>query len=131
LILLDTHAWVWWVADPRRLSPAARRRVDQEASDAGVHVSAMSCWEVALLVRRGRLALTMDLEKWLALSEALPYLHFVSVDHVIAVRSNLLPGTLHEDPADRIILATALVLDATLITKDDKLRKYPHVVTLW
>jgi PIN domain nuclease of toxin-antitoxin system len=131
LILLDTHAWVWWVSAPPKLSAAARRRIDRAVEEDGVHVSAMSCSEVSLLVRRRRLELTMEVEDWVALSEALPYLHFVPVDHRIALRSNNLPPPFHEDPADRIIVATALSLGATLVTKDTKLRDYPPVATLW
>ena len=131
MILLDTHAWVWWVGRPKLLSPAARRRIDEAVEEGGVGVSAMSCWEVSLLVRRGRLELTMDIEDWIARSEALPFLDFLPVDHHVAVRSNNLPGKLHDDPADRIIVATAQVHGLTLITKDRRLRRYAHVETVW
>ena len=66
-----------------------------------------------------------------AACEALPSVRYVPVDNRIALRSVLLPDPLHDDPADRIIIATALQLGATLITRDDKLRAYPHVETLW
>jgi PIN domain nuclease of toxin-antitoxin system len=82
-------------------------------------------------VRRGRLELSMDVGDWVAKAEALPLLRFVPVDNRIALRSVLLPPPLHNDPADRIIVATALQLGATLITKDEKLRGYPHVRTVW
>jgi len=73
----------------------------------------------------------MEAEDWIARSESLPFLDFVPVDNRIAIRSTRLPGSFHADPADRIIVATTLLLGATLITKDDKLRRYPHVDTLW
>lgn len=131
MIVLDTHAWVWWVASPERLSPSARERIDSAAKDLQVHISSISCWELTLLVKKGRLALTMDVQEWIAKSEALPFFRFVPVDNQIAVLSNHLPGDFHEDPADRIITATTSILKATLITKDQKLRDYPHIPTLW
>lgn len=73
----------------------------------------------------------MPLEEWIGLSESLPYLHFVAVDHQIALRSNALPGSWHEDPADRIIVATALQLGAALVSKDGKLRRQQNVQTVW
>jgi PIN domain nuclease of toxin-antitoxin system len=131
LIVLDTHAWVWWVSNPERLSPAARERIDSEAAEQQVHVSSISCWEVALLVKKGRLELSLDLGEWIGRSEALPFLRFFPVDNQVALLSNQLPGELHQDPADRMIVATASILGATLITKDQKLREYPHIETFW
>jgi PIN domain nuclease of toxin-antitoxin system len=131
LIVLDTHAWIWWVASPERLSPSAKQRIDNEAEKAPILVSSISAWEVALLVKKGRLELTMDVEDWIAKSESLPAFRFIPVDNRIAVLSSYLPGELHEDPADRIITATALTLGATLITKDQKLQDYPHLETFW
>lgn len=131
MIVLDTHAWIWWIANPERLSRPARERIDQAADEHQVHVSSISTWEVAMLVKKGRLELSMDVEEWVARSEALPFLRFVPMDNRIAVLSNQLADGLHEDPADRIITATTLVLEATLITRDQRLRDYPHVETLW
>lgn len=131
MILLDTHTWIWWASDPALLSGKARSAVNK-ARDAGeVHVSAISAWEVAVLEKRGRLKLTMHVRDWIARSEALPFLHFVPVNTRIAVDSVELPGAFHEDPADRIIVATARTLNAVLVTKDEKILKYPHVKALW
>lgn len=73
----------------------------------------------------------MDVEEWGARSEALPFVRFVPIDNRIAVLSTQLGDGLHEDPADRIITATTLALGATLITRDQRLRDYRHVETLW
>lgn len=131
MIVLDTHAWIWWVGRPELLSRKAIQRIDSAIDDGSIYISAISSWEISLLVKKGRLELTTDVEDWIAASEALPFFRFVPIDNRIAVRANFLPGELHEDPADRIIVATALLMGATLITKDRKIRGYSHVETLW
>lgn len=131
MIVLDTHAWVWWIAASRQLSSRARQRIESLMDRGGIYVSSISCWEIGMLVSRGRLELTMDAEDWIARCESLPFLSFVPVDNKIALRSTRLPGRLQEDPADRIIVATALSLGATLVTKDRRLQAYEHVPTLW
>jgi PIN domain nuclease of toxin-antitoxin system len=130
--VLDTHAWVWWVADPGRLPPAVRRHIAGVLErGAPLHVSAISAWEVAMLVQRRRLELTMDVAAWVARCEAAPELAFVPVDNRIALRSVSLPDFPHGDPADRIIVATALDLDAALVTGDRRLRGYAPVASVW
>lgn len=131
MILLDTHVWVWWVSGFERLSEAAEEAVERGRADGSLHVSAISVWEVAMLTQRGRLRLTIDVGDWIARSESLPFLRFVPVDNRIALRATSLPGRLHSDPADRFIIATAEILGATLVTRDEKLRTYEHVRTVW
>ena len=131
MIVLDTHAWVWWLGEPRKLSKTATAAIEAAADADRLCVSAISAWEVGLLVARGRLKLTMDVEAWVAKSEALPFLEFIPVDHRIALRSTRLPEPFHADPADRMIVATALNLGADLVTKDRKLHRYPHVAAVW
>ncbi len=131
MIVLDTHALVFWVSDPKRLSAKARLSIRKNLKQKTVYVSAISVWEIAMLVTKGRLMLTMDVESWLDKVEGLPGIQFVPIDTVIARKSVMFPGTLHPDPADRIIIATARQLGATLITSDLKIRSYEHVKTLW
>jgi PIN domain nuclease of toxin-antitoxin system len=131
LIVLDTHAWVWWISQPELLSDSARKIVDEAARRQTIRISSISAWEVALLSARGRLQLSMDVGAWIAECEALPFITFVPVDNSIAVKSVQLPGILHNDPADRIIIATTTMIGATLVTKDERIRQYPHVTTLW
>ena len=131
MIVLDTHVWVWWVSNPKLLSPKARRAISAAVGRSQVHISSISVWELALLSMRGRLKLKMDVGDWIAQSEALPFLHFVTIDNHIALKSTQLDEPLHYDPADRIIIATALSLGAALVTKDQKIRDYPHVTTIW
>ena len=84
-----------------------------------------------MLVARGRLELTMPVRDWIAISEGLSFLHFVPVTNNIAIKSVQLPGELHGDPADRLIVATALSMGSALVTKDEKILNYPHVKTIW
>ncbi len=131
MIVLDTHAWVWWVSGSKLLSAMARATIDRHMAERTVRVSSISVWEVAQLVERGRLELTMETDHWVARSESLRFLEFVPVDNRIALQSTSLPGSFHADPADRLIVATALALGATLVTKDKRLRAYRHVSTVW
>src|SRR5439155_12032485 len=126
------HALIWWVSEPARIPTKARRALDG-ALKAGqpISVSAISFWEIAMLVSRKRLALTIDAADWIAKVESLPFLTFVPVDNRIAVRAVDLEDFAHRDPADRIIAATALGLGATLITADARLRSYRPLKTLW
>lgn len=132
MIVLDTHALVWWVSDPARL-PASATHLLADAVEAGdpIHVSSISAWEIAMLVARRRLAFTMDADVWLSKVEALPFLRFVPVDNRIAMRAVQLDDFTHRDPADRMIVATTIALGATLVTADDVLRSYPRVKTVW
>jgi PIN domain nuclease of toxin-antitoxin system len=131
VIVLDTYAWVWWVSEPERLTARGRTTIEAAASRGDVHVSSISAWEVAMLVAKGRLELTMPVVEWVALSEALPYLRFVPVDNALALSSVSLEGFSHPDPADRLILATARWLDAAVVTKDRRMRAYRKVKTVW
>lgn len=131
MILLDTHAWVWWIGEPDRLSDAARSAIDEARATDGVVVSSISVWEVAMLVAKGRLELAFEVGDWIARSEALPFVRFVPVDNHVARRSVALPPPFHPDPADRIITATALILDLPLVTKDRRMHDYEPVDTVW
>jgi PIN domain nuclease of toxin-antitoxin system len=132
VIALDTHALVWWLSDPERVPAKARERLDALVKiPQSVFVSSISIWEIAMLVERGRLELTLDVSVWVAQVETLPFLAFVPVDNQIAARSAQLEDFPHRDPADRIITATALGLGATLLTADAKLRGYRRLKTMW
>lgn len=131
MIVLDTHALVWWVNDPRQLSEPARRVIEEAQQNHAVYVSCISSWEIALLVQRGRLQLAFDVRDWLARCEALPFVTFLPVTTAIAVESTRLPGFPHADPADRIIVATALSLSASLVTRDEKIHCFKIVQSIW
>jgi len=131
MIVLDTHVWLWFISNPELLSRKARKDVEFALQEEKIFISSISAWEIALLVSSQRLKLTLDVSDWIAKSEMLPYFHFIPVDNSIAIRSVNLPEPLHRDPADRIIIATAISLGACLLTKDEKILNYPHVKTVW
>ena len=131
MIVLDTHVWVWWLSDSHSFSPKAQKLITEAKAKHAIFISSISVWEVAQLATRGRLKLTMDYTDWIAQTESLNFINFVPIDNHIALKSVQLPPPLHQDPADRIIMATALTLGMPLITKDDKIARYPHLKTIW
>ncbi len=132
MIVLDTHALVWWVTGDEHLSQRAAKVIERETrTDGSVVVSAISVWEIALLVERGRIALAMELDDWLAAVESLEGVKIVPVTARVAVQSIRLPGAFHRDPADRMIVALARELNAPVITADEKIQQYPHVKWIW
>lgn len=131
MIVLDTHVWIWWLSASPDLSATARKTIDRARLDKTILISSISVWEVALLAQRKRLQLSIGVAEWIAKSESLPFFTFIPVDNTIAAKSVYLPAGFHGDPADRILVATALVQGADLVTKDERIRNYPHVTTIW
>jgi PIN domain nuclease of toxin-antitoxin system len=131
VILLDTHALVWWVAGVPGLSPRARRVIQSEARQGALSASAISVFEIATAVRRGRLELAVPLEQWLADLRLLPELSLEPVGADIAHLAGAFEEAMPGDPADRIIVATAVKLQARLVTADDRLRQSKKVETVW
>lgn len=131
MIVLDTHALVWWAVGDRRLSSRALRAIRTSAKTRTVVASAISVMEIATAVRRGRLLLSVPFAQWLADLRALPELRFEPVTAELAALAGSFDGTLHGDPADRIIAATARLLNARLVTADRRLRGLREVATLW
>lgn len=94
-------------------------------------VSAITVWEIAMLVEKGRLLLKMPVDEWLETADAYFPLTWVDLNVDICLKSTRLPGNFHQDPADRFIAASTLVNHATLITRDKKLNSYPFLQTRW
>ena len=131
MIVLDTHVWIWFISNPEFLSKAAQEAVSYAVKDKSVLISSISAWEAALLVARKRLKLSLEISDWVAKSENLPFFQFIPVTNSIAIKAVNLPQPLHSDPADRIIIATAISAGAALVTKDKKISSYRHVKTIW
>ena len=98
MIVLDTHIWVWWVHGDTALSDSIRATVDAE-EQTGIFVSAISCWEVAKLVERGRLTLPCLPFDWLQQALSYPGVRLIELSPRISVESTQLPGAVHRDPA--------------------------------
>ncbi|RYG43647.1 type II toxin-antitoxin system VapC family toxin [bacterium] len=126
LIVLDTHEWIWLADRNTRSSQHAREQMETHRST-GLMVSAISLIEVANAARKGRLFINKPLTDWFEDALSLPGVELYPLDAAVASASVDLPGEFHKDPADRIIVATARVLDVPLLTSDDLIRRYPHV----
>jgi len=131
VIVLDTHALVWWVTGDPMLSRRAKSVIARELQGGEIVVSSITAWEIAMLASREKLVLTMEVGAWLTTIREIEAVRFVPVDVEIATSSVMLPGEFHNDPADRMIVATARKLAVPLVTKDTRIRNYPHVKTVW
>ncbi len=116
--VLDTHVLVWLVEGGKRLSPAQRRMIGRANPENPLRVSDISLWEIALLHARGRIRLGLPLRDWLEGAVAPEWVRREGISPAIAADVALLPAGVPDDPADRIILSTARVLGATLLTRD-------------
>ncbi len=128
LALLDTH--VLWVNEPGRLSPEQRAVLDKAGGDTPLHVSDISLWEVTMLHSLGRIRLALPLRDWLDKATAPPLVRRQGISPAIAAEVAALPDWFHRDPADRILVATARVLGATLLTQDRRIAEASLVATL-
>ena len=128
--LLDTHILVLWVSSPELLSPAQRHALDAASGAFPVMVSDISLWEIATLVSLGRLALDRPLREWLERAAAPPLVRRLGISPAVAAAVADLPDTFHRDPADRIIVATARVMGAALLTSDARIRDAGIVQTV-
>jgi PIN domain nuclease of toxin-antitoxin system len=126
VILLDTHIWIWWVQDLPKLS-AAQLAYLRAAPPNSLGVSVYSVWEVAMLVDKGRITFQRPVADWVRVALSVPDIQLLDLTPEIAIESIFLPGMFHKDPADRILVATARILDISIVTQDAKILAYPHV----
>jgi PIN domain nuclease of toxin-antitoxin system len=123
MILLDTHVWLWWLLEQGNLDDSERAILDEKAVSGEIVISAASIWEAELLHQQGELELLPDFETWIrrATDEKICAVLPIDVDVILAQQR--LPENFPEDPADRIIVATALMKDIPLATKDQNLQE--------
>lgn len=129
-LLVDTGILLRWFGDDRALRPSHRRAVRSVSPDDPLLVSDVSLWEIATLSELGRIRLRLPLRDWLEHATAPPLVTRCAITPAIAAEVASLPSTFHRDPADRIIVATARVHGATLVTTDRALIAAGIVPTL-
>ncbi len=128
MILLDTHAWIFMVDDPKRLGRAARRVI---AKADRIGVAAVSMWELALLVEKGRLSLDREILEWIRDALGQPRSELLPMTPAVVATAHQLRGALDGDPGDRLIVATALVEGVKLVTKDGRITDSGIVPVVW
>ena len=127
---MDTHIWIWWLLGSDRLSASERHDLDRLAASGGVHLSAMSLWEAQMLHSKGRLTLDRPLAPWLHQAAAADVVVVLPLDMEVVLALDFLPQSFHGDPADRLIVATALIHGLPLATQDSAIQG-SGVVPLW
>jgi PIN domain nuclease of toxin-antitoxin system len=120
-VILDTHAWIWWMDRDARLGQATLDALDRLAPDERPLLCDISLWEVATLVERRRLSFSIPFDAWLQAAAHPRTVRVLPVTPEVAREVAVLPKTFHRDPADRLIVATCRVLDAALLTHDQQM----------
>jgi PIN domain nuclease of toxin-antitoxin system len=128
--LLATHVWIWWIEGDRRLHRRLRDALDQLPAERRPYLSAISLWEVAMLVERGRVAFSISLAEWLSAAAHPRSVRIVPISTEIAAQVASLPTSFHRDPADRLIVASCRVLGVPLLTRDAGILR-SRLVTRW
>lgn len=123
-LLLDTHAWIWLMLGDKSLSQELVEQIELSAQQSLLYLSAISVWELAMLVSKGRVQLKQDVLQWTKSALNVPGLQCIPLSPEIMIESSRLPGECHGDPADRMIIATARHLGASLLTRDEKIQAY-------
>jgi len=123
--LLDTHIWIWALeGNTRELNMAAQDAIGEGGATGRVLVSPISCWEVGMLEAKGRIRFTVQVSEWMRRALQAPGVTLAPLTPEIALDSSRLPGTVHGDPADRILIATARRTGALLVTRDHQILEY-------
>jgi len=119
--LLDTHIVVWWFEKNPRLSAAQEEALASADPKSPLFVSDISLWEISTLTSLGRLRLQLPLRDWLERAVSPPLVRRIGISPAIAAEVASLPDSFHRDPADRLLVATARILGATLLTADNRI----------
>ena len=129
-VLLDTHIFLYWFVNDSRLSKKQARIIQKASPAQPLFISDISLWEIANLYSLNRIRLNLPLRDWLEGATAPPLVQRIGISPSIAAGVAGLPSTFHRDPADRIIVATAQIFGATLLTHDARIIEADLVPTL-
>ena len=129
-VLLDTHVWVWWLSGSDRLARREVEALDALASRGELRLAAISLWEAQMAYAKGRFVPADGFERWLQAAAAPETIQVIPLDVPVALALNDLPERLRNDPADRLIVATAKAYRLQLATHDEALRKL-RVASIW
>jgi PIN domain nuclease of toxin-antitoxin system len=127
-LLLDTHVWFWALQSPEKLGKRCRAELESGANT--LAVATISTVELGQLQSAERIAFKGTLESWVRRGIEALGLHTEDLSHPIAILAYALPGAFHRDPADRILVATAIHLGLTLVTADERILAYRNAMTL-
>ncbi len=131
MMLLDTHVVVWLALSPDRLSERALQTTSVGRQQRRLAISDISLWEIAMLINKKRIRVESDCGSFLNVLIEGQKIHVYPISPEIAAMTSKLPIILNNDPADRIIAATAIVEELTLVTADRNLRQVSELRTLW
>lgn len=124
MLLLDTHVIVWLAEGLSDLPETSRSLIDRAARKEGLAVSPISFWEIAMLHSRQRVTLSLPVQQWRELVLGNPSITEVPLSGEIAIESTLLPGSFHNDPADRMLVATSRLNSWQIATRDSGILDY-------
>ncbi len=131
MIILDTHAWVWLAVEPKRLSRSAATAIRRAVDSGGISIASISLWELAMLFETGRLNAPSTIESSIRtlVEDTGVIVHDLTAE--IAALATAFPGTYPQDPADRLIGATARSMGLPLVTRDQRMLESPLIKTIW
>lgn len=123
MILLDTHVWLWWLLEEGKLDESERSMLDEHAMNGQITISAATLWEVEMMETQGKILLEPDFETWITRATESQICKVLPIDENVIKATRKLPVNFPHDPADRMIVATALLHQIPLATKDEVLQE--------
>lgn len=124
MLLLDTHAWIWFIQGSDKIKHTAIKAIEASSQSRTLYVAAISQWELAMLIEKSRIVLNEPALGWIHKAIEMLHIKILPLSAEIALESTQLPGDFHGDPADRMIVATARVHQLSIVTRDSKILNY-------
>jgi PIN domain nuclease of toxin-antitoxin system len=130
MVLLDTHIWLWWLLEDGGLKKQERLSLDHLAENRNLCISWTTLWETEILDRKGRISLLPDFSAWMKTATQKDVIQILPVDLDVILTQRNLPESFHNDPADRLIAATAILSGFELATYDHRIIE-TEVCKIW